>query len=337
MPTRLLVAQCDRVIRMDLKETLQRHGYRVVAAVGDGVNAVALARQLRPDLVITCIRMPGMDGLTVARILLDEQVAPVMVLSAMCDEDLVARARDAGVMQYLTKPWRERELIAAIDVALARHREFCALARQVQTLEERLATRRVIERAARLLMERYALDEGEAFRRIQRFCMTSRRSMREVAEAIILAYETLAPAGPHNAPDTREARAEDAPRGEGDEEAARRAARMEVERARARLAEVQRAEQRAEALLREHLSADEWQQLASQGYLEVPSTLAPGRRYRIPWHGGRPQVYERDRLVAHLCIGPVEPLPPSDLVLLHMLLIRSDEANYLATANRLPA
>lgn len=144
--TRLLLAEDDCVIRMDLHDALRRLGYQVVGDVGDGASAVALARELRPDLVIMCIRMPEMDGLTAARILRDERIAPVMLLSAMCDEELVARACEAGVVMYLTKPARDSDLLPAIEVALTRHREACEMERRVSILEDQLATRRLVER-----------------------------------------------------------------------------------------------------------------------------------------------------------------------------------------------
>ena len=188
MPTRLLLAEDELVIREDLKEELTRLGYIVVADVADGESAVRLARELRPDLVIMCIRMPIMDGLTAAEILSHEHIAPVMLVTAMSDDELIARAREAGVSMYVTKPWRTTDMRPNIEMALARHHEQLRLNDQARDLEEKLATRRVVQRAAGMLMERQGLTEQEAFRRISKLAMNNRKSMREVAEAILLTF-----------------------------------------------------------------------------------------------------------------------------------------------------
>lgn len=186
MPTRLLLAEDDAVIRLDLKEELLHLGYLVVGDVDNGASAIQLARELRPDLVIMCIRMPEIDGITAADILTRERIAPVMLLTAMSDDELIVRAANAGVIMYMTKPWRTSDLRPAIEMALARYRDRLALDRQVSGLEEQLVTRRVVERAAGILMERHGLTEPEAFRRMAKLAMNNRRSMREVAEAILL-------------------------------------------------------------------------------------------------------------------------------------------------------
>ena len=189
MPTRLLLAEDEPLIRQDLKEDLERLGYVVVGDVADGASAVALARELRPDLVIACIRMPKMDGITMAEILTRERLAPVMLLTAMSDEELIERARSAGVVHYVTKPWRQSDLKPAIEIALSRFQEFRELEGRVKHLEDQLATRKVVEKAKDVLMRRHGLTEREAFQRMSRLAMNARRSLRDVAEAILLAEE----------------------------------------------------------------------------------------------------------------------------------------------------
>lgn len=189
MPTRIIVAEDDTVIRMDLKEELQRQGYLVVGDVGDGLSAVNLARELRPDLVVMDIRMPEMDGISAAEILTREKIAPVVLLTAFSDEELIERANQAGVVHYVTKPWRASDLKPAIEIALSRFQEFRAIESRVKDLEDHLATRKVVERAKGVLMDKYQLTEQEAFRRIQKLSMNNRKSMKDVAEAILLAEE----------------------------------------------------------------------------------------------------------------------------------------------------
>lgn len=189
MPTRIILAEDDSVIRMDLREELQRQGYLVVGDVGDGQSAINLARELRPDLIIMDIRMPELDGIEAARALTSERLAPVVLLTAFSDDELIERAREAGVVNYVTKPWRQSDLKPAIEIALARFQEFREMESQVKTLEDQLATRKVVEKAKGVLMEKYKLTEHEAFRRIQKLSMNNRKSMREVAEAILLAEE----------------------------------------------------------------------------------------------------------------------------------------------------
>ena len=189
MPTRIILAEDDSVIRMDLREELQRQGYLVVGDVGDGLSAINLTRELRPDLIIMDIRMPEMDGIEAARTLTAERLAPVVLLTAFSDDELIERAREAGVVNYITKPWRQSDLKPAIEIALARFQEFREIESQVKTLEEQLTTRKVVEKAKGVLMEKYKISEQEAFRRIQKLSMNNRKSMREVAEALLLAEE----------------------------------------------------------------------------------------------------------------------------------------------------
>ncbi len=189
MPTRLVLAEDETVIRMDLKEELTRQGYLVAGDVGDGQSAVNLARELRPDLVIMDVRMPEMDGITAAEILTREKIAPVVLLTAFSDDELIERARDAGVVTYLTKPFRSSDLKPAIEIALSRFQEFKSMESRVKDLEDHLATRKVVEKAKGVLMTKHGITEQEAFRRIQKASMNNRKSMREIAEAILLAEE----------------------------------------------------------------------------------------------------------------------------------------------------
>lgn len=189
MPTRIIVAEDDTLIRMDLKEELLRQGYLVVGDVGDGESAVNLTRELRPDLVVMDIRMPQMDGIAAAEVLTREGLAPVVLLTAFSDQELIERAKEAGVVHYVTKPWKQSDLRPAIEIALNRFQEFRVMEGKVKDLEERLATRKVVEQAKGLLMQKQGLTEQEAFRRIQKLSMNNRKSMREVAEAILLTNE----------------------------------------------------------------------------------------------------------------------------------------------------
>ncbi|MER3403776.1 MAG: response regulator [Chloroflexota bacterium] len=189
-PVRVIIADDESIIRIDLRETLTSQGYLVVGEAADGRSAVNLARELRPDIVIMDIKMPGdIDGIEAARILTREKIAPVLLLTAYNQRELVEGAKDAGVVGYLVKPFRERDLAPAIEVALARYREFLELDRQVGDLKEALETRKLVDRAKGILMDTQGLKEAEAFRRIQKLSMNSRKSMREVAEAILLAHE----------------------------------------------------------------------------------------------------------------------------------------------------
>jgi response regulator NasT len=189
MPTRIIIAEDESLIRLDLKEELQRQGYLVVGDVGDGESAVNLARELRPDIMVMDVKMPQMDGISAAEVLTRENIAPVVLLTAFSDQELIDRAKEAGVVHYITKPWKQSDLKPAIEIALARFQEYRDMAGKVSDLEERLATRKVVEQAKGLLMQKQGLTEQEAFRRIQKLSMNNRKSMREVAEAILLTNE----------------------------------------------------------------------------------------------------------------------------------------------------
>jgi response regulator NasT len=187
--TRVVVADDESVIRMDLKEMLAGLGYLVVGEAGDGESAVNLARELKPDLVIMDIKMPGTDGIQAAQILTEERIAPVLLLTAFSQTELIDGAKQAGVVGYIVKPFREGELVPAIEVAMARFREFRELETEIGDLRETLETRKLIERAKGILMDSQGLKEADAFRKIQKLSMNSRKSMKEVAEAIVLAEQ----------------------------------------------------------------------------------------------------------------------------------------------------
>ena len=187
--TRVIIADDESLIRMDLREMLTNLGYLVVGEVADGRSAVNQARELRPDVVIMDIKMPDMDGIEAAKVLTEERISPVVLLSAYSQRDLVQRARDAGVVAYLVKPYREEELSPAIEVALARFNEFKDLQKQVFDLQEALETRKLVDRAKGILMDKQGLNEAEAFRKIQKMSMDNRKPMKDVAEAIILAHQ----------------------------------------------------------------------------------------------------------------------------------------------------
>jgi two-component system, response regulator PdtaR len=187
--TRILIAEDEVVPRLDLKEMLQNLGYQVVGVAEDGQQAVALARELRPDLVMMDVKMPELDGISAARLLLAERVSAVLLLSAYSDRDLVDGAKEAGVLGYVTKPFAEAQIATAVEVALARFHELQSLERELGDTRAALETRKLLDRAKGVLMDRHGLKEDEAFRRIQKLSMDSRKSMREVAEAILLARQ----------------------------------------------------------------------------------------------------------------------------------------------------
>jgi two-component system, response regulator PdtaR len=188
-PWRIIIADDESLIRLDLREMLTHLGYDVIAEAGDGRTAVDLARKLRPDLLIMDIKMPEVDGIAAAEELTRERIAPVVLLTAYSDQGLVERARMAGVVGYVVKPFREAELMPVIELSRARFDEFRTLEHEVGSLKEALETRKVIERAKGVLMETHGLRENQAFHRIRKTSMDARKSMKEVAEAILLAHE----------------------------------------------------------------------------------------------------------------------------------------------------
>ncbi len=188
-PWRILIADDESLIRLDLREMLTQLGYEIVAEAGDGRSAMELARRLRPDLVIMDIKMPGVDGITAAEDLTREKIAPVVLLTAYSDQALVEQAKEAGVVGYVVKPFRQAELMPVIELSLARFDEFQSLERELGDLKEALEARKLVERAKGVLMEVHGLREAEAFHRIRKTSMDTRKSMREVAEAILLTHE----------------------------------------------------------------------------------------------------------------------------------------------------
>lgn len=186
---RLVIADDESIIRMNLKETLVGLGYLVVGEAGDGVSVINLARELRPDLVLMDIKMPKLDGIQAAKVLTEERISPVLLLTAYSDRELVERAREAGVVNYIVKPFRDAELLPAIEIAMARYQEFLTMDREIRDLKETLETRKLVERAKGVLMDKQGLKEAEAFRKIQQLSMNTRKSMKEIAQAILLTDE----------------------------------------------------------------------------------------------------------------------------------------------------
>ncbi|HVV36911.1 MAG TPA: response regulator [Acidimicrobiales bacterium] len=185
MPIRVVVAEDEAIIRLDLKETLEEEGYEVVGETGRGDEAVQLVRELKPDLAILDVRMPGLDGLSAAREITGERLAAVLVLTAYSQRNLIEEARDAGALAYVVKPFQRSELIPAIEVALGRHREMRAIEDEVSSLEEQLETRKITDRAKGKLMDDFGLREMDAWNFIQKTAMQTRRKKRDVAQDIL--------------------------------------------------------------------------------------------------------------------------------------------------------
>ncbi len=185
---RILVAEDETIIRLDLKTTLEEAGFDVCAEARNGEEAIELARTERPDLAILDVKMPKLDGIEAARRILAERPIPIVMLTAFDQEELVSRAVEAGVFGYLVKPFRQADLLPAIHAARARHAELEALREEAESLAEALETRKVVERAKGLLMEREGLSEQEAFARLRRVSQSSNRSLRVVAEAVLATF-----------------------------------------------------------------------------------------------------------------------------------------------------
>ncbi len=182
---RIVLGEDEALIRLDLKEMLEEEGYEVVGEAGDGESAVRLAKELRPDLVILDIKMPGVDGLAAAERISEDRSAPVLILTAFSQKDLVDRAARAKAMGYLVKPFQKSDVVPAMEMALARYEELRALEEEVQDLDERLEARKVIDRAKGLLLDRYAMKEADAFRFMQKAAMDKRLKMAEVARLVV--------------------------------------------------------------------------------------------------------------------------------------------------------
>jgi response regulator NasT len=190
---RVLIAEAEALIRLDLREMLEEEGFTVVGEAADGEQAVTLAVELSPDLVICDVKMPKMDGIAAAGQITEKRIAPVVMLTAFSQRDLVERARDAGAMAYLVKPFQKRDLLPAIEMATSRFAEIRALEAEVSGLRERLEARKLIERAKGQLMSTRGMTEPEAFRWIQRAAMDNRTSMRAVAEVVLSGGAAVAP------------------------------------------------------------------------------------------------------------------------------------------------
>ncbi|HEY5834665.1 ANTAR domain-containing response regulator [Streptomyces sp.] len=183
--TRVVIAEDEALIRLDLKEMLEEEGYAVVGEAADGESAVKLAEEQRPDLVILDVKMPVLDGISAAERIAKEKLAPVLMLTAFSQRELVERARDAGAMAYLVKPFSKSDLVPAIEMAVSRFQELRALEAEVADLAVRLETRKLVDRAKSVLQTKYGLTEPAAFRWIQKTSMDRRMSMQAVAQAVI--------------------------------------------------------------------------------------------------------------------------------------------------------
>jgi response regulator NasT len=186
---KILIAEDETIIRLDLRALLERAGHEVVAEARDGEEAVELARQHTPDLAVLDVRMPHLDGIEAARRILEQRPIPIVMLTAFGQDELIARAVDAGVFGYLVKPFREQDLVPAIETARARHEELAAVREQVEDLTEALAARKAIERAKGFLMEKENLSEQDAFARLRKASQVSGRPLRVIAEAVIATFD----------------------------------------------------------------------------------------------------------------------------------------------------
>ena len=191
-PHRVLIAEDEALIRMDLAEMLREEGYEIVGEAGDGQEAVDLAGSLRPDLVIMDVKMPRRDGIDAASEIAANRIAPIVILTAFSQRELVERARDAGAMAYLVKPFNISDLIPAIELAVSRFSEIAELEKEVATLSDRLETRKLVERAKGLLQAKQGMAEPEAFKWIQRAAMDRRTTMKRVAEVVVETLDTPA-------------------------------------------------------------------------------------------------------------------------------------------------
>ena len=186
-PLKIVIADDEAVIRMDLKEILREAGHEIVGETANGRRAVAIVRDARPDLVIMDIKMPDMDGIEAARMIAADHLAPVLLLTAFDDAELIERAKDAGVLAYLVKPVEEKNLFPAMEIALSRWQEMQALEEELFAMRDSLETRKLLDRAKGILMQVHNISENEAYRRMQRYSMEKRLSLKEVAAAVVKA------------------------------------------------------------------------------------------------------------------------------------------------------
>ena len=185
MTIRVVIAEDEAIIRLDLRETLEEEGYEVAGETGRGDEAVAMARELAPDLAVLDIGMPGMDGLEAARLMVGEQLCGVLILTAFSQRELIEQARDAGALAYLVKPFQKSDLVPAIELAIGRFKEMSALAEEVRGLSEQLETRKVVDRAKGRLMDDHGLPEQEAWRFLQQQAMANRVKIDEIARRVV--------------------------------------------------------------------------------------------------------------------------------------------------------
>ena len=185
MSIRVVIAEDEAIIRLDLKETLEEEGYEVVGETGRGDKAVDLVRELRPDLAILDIKMPGMDGIEAARLITKDRICGVLVLTAFSQREIIESARDAGALAYIVKPFQRTDLVPAIEVALGRFRELQLLNAEVGALEEQLETRKVLDKAKGVLVSQWKMTENDAYLYLQRTAMSTRCKMRDVAERVL--------------------------------------------------------------------------------------------------------------------------------------------------------
>lgn len=186
---KILLADDEALLRLDLREMVADAGHEIVGEAADGAQAVELARRLRPDFIIMDVKMPVMDGLTAAKIIADEAIAPVLLLTAYSQQDIVEKARDSGVIAYLVKPVREEQLFPAMEIAVSRFQEMQQLNRELDDLRDSLETRKLLDRAKGILMTAHGMTEQQAYRRMQQFSMSKRITLKELAESIIAAAE----------------------------------------------------------------------------------------------------------------------------------------------------
>ena len=185
MATRIVLAEDEAIIRLDLRESLQEEGYEVVGDVGRGDKAVELVREIKPDVAIFDIKMPGMSGLEAAKIVSDEKICPVVMLTAFSQREIIEQARDAGALAYLVKPFQKTDLVPAIELAIARFAELRSLSGEVAALGAQLEIRKLVDRAKGLLIDKYKMSEADSYTYIQSMAMSERKKMGEIAEQII--------------------------------------------------------------------------------------------------------------------------------------------------------